>query len=314
MVAAKPWLADLYEAHFGAVFRQCLAHLEDREEAADAAHDVFAKAAGLTTPWEPGERSQAWLLTVARNHCIDLLRRRHRLAGALLRLQPDIDHVSDPEGTTLDRQLVRAVLDPLPPRDRRLLWESAVERRPLREIAAGLRLSYLATAQALRRARRRAGLIAARVAAVFGIVGLRRGASALPSMREALLVAVVPMLAISLQSSLGHSSAPSMAQSTPMPSFSVRTTTMPAAVALAVKIVRHNTSAAPAAAASETVPLISVPAAGVLVQPPIEPAAGALDAVLQASRLPARLPSAPLMVSVSPDEVALGPHGVALGR
>ena len=259
-------LADLYEAHHGAVFRQCLAHLKDREEAADAAHDVFAKAARFGTAFEPDERSRAWLLTVARNHCIDLLRRRHRLSGALLRLEPDSDRTADPERTTIDRHLIHAVLDPLTPRDRQLLWESAVERRPLREIAAELRLSYLATAQALRRARQRAGAIAARVAAVVGILGRRRGGSALPVTREALLAGVVPLLVLSSQSSLDQSAGRSMpprATST----LSGGTMTMPAAAVPSAAFARRYETAGPVSPAVAASPL--QPAATVISAVPI---------------------------------------------
>lgn len=312
---ANAWLADLYAAHFGAVFRQCLAHLQDREEAADAAHDVFAKAASFGTPREPGARSQAWLLTVARNHCIDLLRRRHRLTGALLRLEPEADRTSDPERTTIDRQLVHAVLEPLTPRDRRLLWESAVERRPLREIADGLRLSYLATAQALRRARQRAGAIAARVAAVFGVIGLRRGGAALPATRDALLVGVVPLLVISLQSSLDHRVTPSVPPSASAP-IRGGINTMPAAIRTSAEFARRTHSAGALPQGSDATPLQPAAAVVSIVPlPPIDAQPGALSVVLGVpSKVLPPSPAAPPGVSVSQAEAALGTGGLPLSR
>lgn len=312
-VVANAWLADLYEAHFGAVFRQCLAHLGDREEAADAAHDVFAKTAAFGTPLEPGDRSQAWLLTVARNHCIDLLRRRHRLTGALLRLQSDPDRTADPERTTIDRHLVHAVMDPLPARDRQLLWETAVERRPLREIAADLRLSYLAAAQALRRARQRAGAIAGRVAAVFGIWGGRRGASVLPAARAALLAGAVPLLIMSSQSSLDQSAPrsvrPSAITASSGGAISVR------ALVRSAEVARLRETARPRPVASGSVP--SQPTARVLSVGPL-PSIGptaALKAVLEeSSRLPTPLPGTSLRVALSRDEAVLTSHGLTLSR
>jgi RNA polymerase sigma-70 factor (ECF subfamily) len=308
-------LADLYEAHFGAVFRQCLAHLKDREDAADAAQDVFAKAARVGTAPGPDERSRAWLLTVARNHCVDLLRRRHRLSGALLRLEPDSDRTADPERTTIDRHLVQAVLEPMTPRDRQLLWESAVERRPLQDIAADLRLSYVATAQALRRARQRAGAIAARVAAVFGIIGRRRGTSALPGAREALLAGVVPLLVISSQSSLDQGamrSAPPTASSR----LSGGTITTPGGVVRSHELAHYPEAAGPSVPASQAVPLQPAAAlVSVAALPSVDPPGGALKTVLLvASRLPAPLPGAPPTVAVSQAQIALGPGGLPLAR
>lgn len=312
---ANDRLANLYEAHFPAVFRQCLAHLNDREEAADAAQDVFTKAARFGTAPEPDERSRAWLLTVARNHCIDLLRRRHRLSGALLRLEPDADRTADPERTTIDRHLLHAVLDPLPPRDRQLLWESAVERRSLREIAADLRLSYLATAQALRRARQRAGAIAARVAAVFGILGRRRGGSALSTTREALLVGVVPLLVISSQSSLDQTATRSAPPSAII-TLSGGSITKPAAFVPADEPARRHDTAGPGSPASAGAP-VQPETVVVSLAPfsPVDRAAGTLEAVLEASsRLPASLPVASPTVVISRDEAALGQGEIPLGH
>ena len=77
------WLAELYESNFAAVFKRCGALLKSSEDAADAAHEVFLIALNSLAPEADDKRSRAWLLTVAQNHCLDLLRRRKRFGRAL---------------------------------------------------------------------------------------------------------------------------------------------------------------------------------------------------------------------------------------
>jgi hypothetical protein len=81
------------------------------------------------------------------------------------------DGLADPAATVIGRQSVDSVLRELAPRERLALWQSAVEGRPLADIATGLRLNYLAAAQVLSRARRHAALAMARLAAI--LAGLR---------------------------------------------------------------------------------------------------------------------------------------------
>jgi len=109
-------------------------------------------------------------MTVARNHCLDVLRRRKRLGSALALLAADGRGAPNCDVAVIDRQLLAAVLHELGKRDRLVLWQSAVERRPLGEIASYLGLSYMAAAQLRHRARTRASMIAARLAALLGIL------------------------------------------------------------------------------------------------------------------------------------------------
>jgi hypothetical protein len=114
------------------------------------------------------------LLTVARNHCLDLLRRRKRLGKALVTLGPDEGRGTDIENAVADRDFIDLVFKQLSKGERQALWQSAVESRPLADIASGLRLSYMAAAQVLHRARRHAVQAATRVALVFGIFHVGR--------------------------------------------------------------------------------------------------------------------------------------------
>src|SRR3989442_6245262 len=171
--AQQRWLAGLYESNFPAVFKRCGALLKSSEDAADAAHEVFLIALNSLAPDADDKRSRAWLLTVAQNHCLDLLRRRKRFGRALVTLGANSDVGEDLESGVVDRDFVDGVMRQLSLRERMALWQSAVEHRSLADIATGLQLSYAAAAQVVHRARQRAVRLAASVAAIMAVVRLR---------------------------------------------------------------------------------------------------------------------------------------------
>src|SRR5438094_5738457 len=207
----RRWLSALYESNFAAVLKRCGAILKSAEDAADAAHEVFLIALNSLAPDTEEKRARAWLLTVAHNHCLDLLRRRRRLGRALLTLGADPDAGSDLEAGIVDRDFVQGVLGQLSLRERLALWQSAVEHRPLADIATGLQLSYAAAAQVVHRARQRAIRLAASVAAILTVLRLpriarrvlfRTEAESLLAARRVIALAALPVIAgLALQSS-----------------------------------------------------------------------------------------------------------------
>ena len=195
---------DLYQAHRAAVLRVCSSILRNADDAADATQEVFLIALESLDPAAKNGAARAWLLTVARNHCLDLLRRRKRLGKALVTLGPEDGRKTDMETAVADRDFVDIVFKQLSRRERQALWQSAVESRPLADIASGLRLSYMAAAQVLHRARRRAVQAAARVAVVFGIFQLgrqRSGVGPLAVAQRIAAVAAVPLIVVSMNAS-----------------------------------------------------------------------------------------------------------------
>jgi RNA polymerase sigma-70 factor (ECF subfamily) len=195
---------DLYQANRGAVLRVCSRILRNADDAADATQEVFLIALeSLDASLKPAA-ARAWLLTVARNHCLDLLRRRKRLGKALVTLGPDDGKRTDMETAVADRDFVDVVFKQLTKRERQALWQSAVESRPLADIASGLRLSYMAAAQVLHRARRHANQAASRVAVVFGIFRLGRhqaGAGPLVVAQRVAAAVAVPLIVVSMNTS-----------------------------------------------------------------------------------------------------------------
>jgi len=220
----REWLAALYEAHFPAVFRLCSRVLRNPDDAADASQEVFLVAANSLERNATAARARAWLLTVARNHCLNLLRRRQRLGRALVTLGGGSGGDPDPQTAVVDRDFVDGVLRKLSVRERQALWQSAVEHRPLADIAGRLRLSYMAAAQVVHRARRHAVQVAGRVAIVVGLFRLGRAARRLPAItikllsgteptgegsvlvaHRLLLAAAVPLIVVASQASSSNS-------------------------------------------------------------------------------------------------------------
>src|SRR5437763_3037952 len=214
----RRWLSALYESNFAAVLKRCGAILKSAEDAADAAHEVFLIALNSLAPDTEEKRARAWLLPVDHNHFLDLLRRRRRLGRALLTLGANPDAGSDLEAGIVDRDFVQGVLGQLSLRERLALWQSAVEHRPLADIATGLQLSYAAAAQVVHRARQRAIRLAASVAAILTVLRLpriarrvlfRTDAESLLAARRVIALAALPVIAgIALQSSTAGSTSP----------------------------------------------------------------------------------------------------------
>ena len=206
--ARRRWLSELYEANSAAIFNLCRRLLNSREDAADAMHEVFLRAAASLFEPPRSPRARGWLTTVARNYCIDLLRRRERFGSALITLAATADAGGDSVQSVEDRELLTTVLRQLGVRDREALWQSAVELRSLPEIARSFNLSYTAAAQLLSRARRRAVLVAARLAVILGLAQLgqvfRRSNAAHRGQQLAAVVVVPIMVAAVVISSSPH--------------------------------------------------------------------------------------------------------------
>jgi RNA polymerase sigma-70 factor (ECF subfamily) len=68
--------ADIYKTHYRRVFGLCRYLLNSFDAAEDATHEVFLRAQRKLATYDPSLPFSSWLLGIASNHCIDLLRRR----------------------------------------------------------------------------------------------------------------------------------------------------------------------------------------------------------------------------------------------
>jgi RNA polymerase sigma factor (sigma-70 family) len=152
--SADAGFTSIYETYSPLVYRTCLEVLRDPYEAQDATQETFIRAyrEGAALPQRPGP----WLRVVARNHSLDLVRRRARVERLTSQLNAVATAAEDPSGRVVNRIALSELLEGLGPRERAVLVGSGVEDRPLDSLARSLGLSYMGTAQLLHRARRRA--------------------------------------------------------------------------------------------------------------------------------------------------------------
>jgi RNA polymerase sigma-70 factor (ECF subfamily) len=144
-------LLDRYQM---SVYNLSLRMLGNPADAEDATQEVFLRAFERLSQYRPDQPFGSWLHGIARNHCIDVLRRRRSVAleaaGPLVASQ-------DVEATalrTIEHQRLQAAMDRLPTRDRALLVLRYWEDQSVTAIARAMRLSEGATKVALLRARR----------------------------------------------------------------------------------------------------------------------------------------------------------------
>jgi len=136
-------LAALYDRHAPAVHGLARAVLRDDRLAEEVTHDVFLGLWHHPQAFDPARGSfPGWLLRVARNRSIDLLRRRREqpfpatdvTAGVAWLVDPDPDP-ADQVAASLVREDVRAALTHLAPDHRRLLELAYFAGLSQREIA-----------------------------------------------------------------------------------------------------------------------------------------------------------------------------------
>ncbi len=151
---ASAQLGELFQKHGRTVYSLCLVLLRDPHEAEDAAQQAFLCAfeslrAG-STPWSP----DAWLLTIARNECLDRLRKRARHPQAALEREPATEGVEEVAARNAALAELYAALDELPPRQRDALLLHELCGLSYVEIARMLDLSVPAVESLLFRGRR----------------------------------------------------------------------------------------------------------------------------------------------------------------
>lgn len=85
---AVPPFDDVYASHAANVHRFCLSQLGDADAAADVTHDAFIKAFSAYERVAPDpQTTRTWLISIARNCCIDYRRQNSRWQRLIARLE-----------------------------------------------------------------------------------------------------------------------------------------------------------------------------------------------------------------------------------
>ena len=146
MAACHPQdLEGLYQAHRARVLRLCRLLLDDPDEAADVAHDVFLRVELACRREVPPEDWPAWIAKVAVNACWDRRRsgwwRWWRRAGVELDGETTPAPSSTPEQESMRQEQhdrVWAALRRLPARQREVFVLRHVDDLPTAAVAAAL--------------------------------------------------------------------------------------------------------------------------------------------------------------------------------
>jgi RNA polymerase sigma-70 factor, ECF subfamily len=158
---------QLVDAHKRAIHGLCVRLLRDAEEARDAAQETFVRAYSALESYDPAQPFAPWILRIARNHCVDVIRRRLP-AAQQVPLDAESDEgapreVADPAAARGDeilerRQLAGALEDAvrsLPENYREVIHLFHVEHLSYKEIAATLDVPIGTVMTWLHRARAR---------------------------------------------------------------------------------------------------------------------------------------------------------------
>jgi RNA polymerase sigma-70 factor (ECF subfamily) len=163
----RPAFSRLVDLSKRPVYGLCVRILSDPEEARDAAQESFTRAWSALTTFDAAQPFTPWVLRIARNHCIDLLRRR---LPAARRLELDGRGEGDPPAEladaaapradeALERAQVTRALDAavqrLPDRYREVVHLFHVEQMSYKEIASAMEIPIGTVMTWLHRARAR---------------------------------------------------------------------------------------------------------------------------------------------------------------
>lgn len=165
----KGAFAGLVESHKRAVYGLCLRLLGNGEEARDAAQETFVRAYAALHAFDASQPFAPWLLRIARNFCLDQLRRRLPEGRQVsLDAEPGGDdpprrEIADPDAVradeALERSQTRASLElavaSLPPNYREVVHLFHVEHLSYREIASAMDVPIGTVMTWLHRARAR---------------------------------------------------------------------------------------------------------------------------------------------------------------
>lgn len=125
----------LYDRNVDRIYRLAYLYLKNADDAEDAVQNVFLKMLQSEVTFRDQEHEKAWLITVTRNHCKDVLRSWWR------RKCVDLNCLSDVASQTDDvsaRDMVMELLQ-LPEKYKIVLYLYHIEGYSIREISAILK-------------------------------------------------------------------------------------------------------------------------------------------------------------------------------
>jgi RNA polymerase sigma factor (sigma-70 family) len=157
---------EMWELHNDVLYRRCVSLMRGDREAAEEAYSRTAVQAFVK--WRrdlrDGDHARAWLLTIARNACVDIYRERRKRAEVSIDQWSDVS-AAGPSQATLDPErsyaaieqsrLVRASIAALPQRLRAAATLHFLRDMPYRDIAQRLGITEATARKRIQQVRER---------------------------------------------------------------------------------------------------------------------------------------------------------------
>jgi len=144
----KTAYAVLVKRHYRHVFAMCLGVLGNVHDAEDVAQEAMLKGFLKIKKLDKCEQFEVWILRIARNLCIDLLRRRKRIKTITTR-QP-----MQPGQKTGENHVLQQAIRRLPQELRAPLTMYYFDEKNAKTIAEKLNISHSGACQKIREARK----------------------------------------------------------------------------------------------------------------------------------------------------------------
>ncbi|MBQ1469906.1 MAG: sigma-70 family RNA polymerase sigma factor [Schwartzia sp.] len=141
-------IRQFYEKHFERVYRMCAYYLRGSDDTESAVHDVFIRY--MTAAKKPsGEQHEiGWLMVTSRNICLNMIKRRDRIAPDSEDLLSDI---SEPQNEHYEK--VRNAVRSLPDRYKDIVYLHYYEGMTTKQIADSTGILHSTVRSRLKRAK-----------------------------------------------------------------------------------------------------------------------------------------------------------------
>lgn len=132
-------LSQIYKLTATTVYAYALSILKNQHDAEDVLHDCFVRIFTYTSSYHSQGKAMGWILTIARNLCMNKL--QHRKREPQLSEQNWREYIDNNTFIRCDEKLLlRSFMDILPEDDRQILILHAVSSMSFREIAQFMQL------------------------------------------------------------------------------------------------------------------------------------------------------------------------------
>lgn len=130
-------LSELYSLVSTPIYSYALSLIGNRHDAEDILHDCIVKIYASAKSYRPQGKPFAWIIRIAKNLCIDRMRRRKKESAASLEDEAK-DLTVDPIAETEDRLMTESFLSALSSEDRQIVSLHLISGFTFREIAKSL--------------------------------------------------------------------------------------------------------------------------------------------------------------------------------